>query len=318
MEAGVLHGRRRSTGLGWRGVDALIAVRRAGAKVGLGRVGGVLLLLPALALMAFLLIGLVTLISHSLHQYDTFRLKGGAFSFEQYESVWKDPHFREVLVRTLWMSGLTTVITLALAIPFAITMARSRRRWLRLALLMIAFLPILTGDITRTYGWLVVLDSNGPVAWVVEHLGLGHLSLLGTLWAVGIGTVQVLLPLAILIILPAVMLIDPDLAAAAETMGARPRHVFLRITLPQLRLALFGAAAVCFTMGMNEFANPALLGEGVRDYVGNLLYATYLILPNPYKGAALGIIMLVVIALGVALITACGRLLDRRRRGAAA
>ena len=318
MEAGALHGRRRSTGLGWRGVDLLISVRRAGAAIGLGRVGGLLLLLPALALMAFLLIGMVVLVSHSLHQYDTFRLKAGAFSFEQYRSVFDDPHFREVLVRTLWMSVLTTSITLVLAVPFAITMARTRHRWVRLALLVIAFLPILTGDITRTYGWLVVLDSNGPVAWVVEHLGLGRLSLLGTLWAVGIGTVQVLLPLAILIILPAVMLVNPDLAAAAQTMGARPRQVFARVLLPQLRPALFGAAAVCFTMGMNEFANPALLGEGVRDYLGNLLYSTYLILPNPYKGAALGIVMLVVIALGVGLIIACGRLVGRRRRGAAA
>lgn len=317
MEAGTLRGRRPSAGLGWRTVDVLIAVRRAGARLGLGRVGGLLLLLPALALMSFLLIGLVTLVSHSLHDYDTFLLRQGAFGLAQYRSVIDDQHFREVLVRTLLMSVVTTLVTLALAVPFAVTMARTPRRWLRLALLIVAFLPILTGDITRTYGWLVVLDSNGPIAWVVERLGLGHLQLLGTLWAVGIGTVQVLLPLAILILLPAVMLIDPDFAAAAQTMGARPRQVFARILLPQLRLALFGAGAVCFTMAMNEFANPALLGEGVRDYLGNLLYSTYLILPDPYKGAALGIVMLVVIVLGVGLIVACGRLLERHRQGRA-
>jgi len=178
---------------------------------------------------------------------------------------------------------------------------------------VIAFLPILTGDITRTYGWLVVLDNNGPVAWLVEQLGLGQLSILGTLWAVGIGTVQVLLPLAILIVLPAVVAIDPNLADAAETMGARPRQVFRTVLLPQLRVALFAAAAVSFTVAMNEFANPALLGQGLRDYLGNLLYSTYLVLPNPYKGAALGMIMLVAILIGVGLITGVGRLLERRR-----
>jgi len=148
---------------------------------------------------------------------------------------------------------------------------------------------------------------------VVEQVGLGQLSILGTLWAVGIGTVQVLLPLAILIVLPAVVAIDPNLSDAAETMGARPRQVFRTVLLPQLRIALFAAAAVCFTVAMNEFANPALLGQGLRDYLGNLLYSTYLVLPNPYKGAALGMIMLVVILVGVGLITAVGRLLERRR-----
>jgi ABC-type Fe3+ transport system permease subunit len=111
-----------------------------------------------------------------------------------------------------------------------------------------------------------------------------------------------------------VLLIDLDLSEAARTMGARPRQVFTRVLLPQLRPALFGAGAVCFAMAMNEFANPALLGQGVRDYVGNVLYSTYLILPNPYEGAALGIVMLVVIALGVGLITACGRLVESRLR----
>ena len=313
MEVATLRGRRPSRGLGWHLVDALIGVRRAGARIGLGRVGGLLLLLPAAALMAFLIAGLVTLVSHSLHEYDTFLLEEGKLSTDQYRSVLEDRHFREVLVRTVTMSLLTTAVTLALAVPFALTMARTRRRWLRLALLVIAFLPILTGDITRTYGWLVVLDGNGPLAWLVETVGLGKLSILGTLWAVGIGTVQVLLPLAILIVLPAVVAIDPHLADAAETMGARPWQVFRSVLLPQLRLALFGAGAVCFTMAMNEFANPALLGQGLRDYLGNLLFSTYLVQPNPYKGAALGMIMLVVILLGVGLITAAGRLFDHRR-----
>jgi putative spermidine/putrescine transport system permease protein len=312
MDAAVGLERNSSRGLGWRTVDALIALRRTGERLRLRGASGVLLLLPALALMSFLLAGLIVLIIHSVHKYDTFLLRQGRVSFSQYTTIFDDAHFREVLVRTLLMALVTTIATLALAAPFAVTMAHTARRWLKLTLLVVAFLPILTGDITRTYGWLVVLGANGPVAWIVAKLGLGHLSLLGTLWAVGIGTVQVLLPIAILILLPGVLLIDADLADAARTMGAKPRQVFARVLLPQLRPALFGAAAVCFAMAMNEFANPALLGEGVRDYVGNLLFSTYLILPNPYEGAALGIVMLVVIALGVGAIIACGRLLEAR------
>jgi putative spermidine/putrescine transport system permease protein len=297
----------------WRVVDALIVLRRRGSGLGLSRFGTALLLLPALMLVGFLAVGLGILVSHSLHHYDTFTLEQGSTSTAQYTTVLGNSYFHTILWRTLRMAVFTTVATLALAVPFAVTMARTRRRSIRLLLLVIVFLPILTGDITRTYGWLVMLDAHGPIAWVVGKLGLGDFEVLGTLWAVGIGMVQVLLPIAILVLLPAVLMIDPDLEDAARTLGASPTRVFFRVTLPQLRVALSGAAAVCFALAMNEFANPALLGQGVRNYLGNYLYSTYLILPNPYRGAAVGVIMLVVIAVGAGLILAFGRLPEIRR-----
>jgi putative spermidine/putrescine transport system permease protein len=297
----------------WKLVDGLIAMRRRANRLGLSRFGTGLLLLPAFALIAFLAIGLGILAWHSLHHYDTFTLKQGSVSTAQYTTTIGDSYFQEILWRTLRMAVITTAVTLALALPFAVTMARTRRRSVRLVLLIIVFLPILTGDITRTYGWLVVLDAHGPIAWIVGHLGLGHFNVLGTLWAVGIGTVQVLLPIAILVLLPAVLLIDPDLEDAARTLGASPAKVFFRVTVPQLRLPLIGAAAVCFALAMNEFANPALLGQGVRNFLGNFLYSTYLILPNPYRGAAVGVIMLAVIALGAGATLSLGRFLDARR-----
>jgi ABC-type spermidine/putrescine transport system permease subunit I len=122
------------------------------------------------------------------------------------------------------------------------------------------------------------------------------------------------LPIAVHELLPAAVLIDDELEDAARTLGARPRRVFTRVVLPQLRGGLTGAAAVCFAMAMTEFANPQLLGLGVRDYVGNLLYATYLGNENPARGAAIGLLMLATVAIGVALILAAGRVRAIRRR----
>jgi ABC-type spermidine/putrescine transport system permease subunit I len=269
---------------------------------------------PALALAGLLVAGLAVMASRSVHSYDTFLARQGGLSLEQYGDVFENEQFREVMQRTVVMAFVTTTGALTLAVPFAITMARTSRRALRLALLVIVFLPVLTGDITRTYGWLVVLEPQGPVSWVAEQLGLGRLDILGTLWAVGIGTVQVQLPIAVLVMLPGVVLIDQELENAARTLGASPRKVFTRVVLPQLRGPLVGAAAVCFALAMTEFANPQLLGQGVRDYVGNLLYATYLGNENPARGAAIGLLMLATVAIGVALILAVGRAARLRRR----
>jgi putative spermidine/putrescine transport system permease protein len=315
METATVRGRRRSSGIGWRSVDALIGLRRRAARIGLSRVAGLLLLVPGIALAALLVAGLVVMVSRSLHSYDTFLAQQGSFSLEQYDEVLGNEQFREVLQRTVLMALVTSTAAIALAVPFAMTMVRTGSRALRLGLLVIVFLPILTGDITRTYGWLVVLQPDGPVSWVVEQLGFGRLQILGTLWAVGIGTVQVQLPIAVLVVLPGVVLIDRELEDAGRTLGATPRRIFTRVVLPQLRVAITGAAAICFAMAMTEFANPQLLGQGLRDYVGNFLYATYLNNENPSRGAAVGLLMLLTVLIGVGLILAVSRATGLRRRG---
>jgi putative spermidine/putrescine transport system permease protein len=311
-----LKSRGQSVGLRWRCVDFLIKVRRAGARLPLGGFWPVLLLAPALALVGLLIAGLGGLIWDSLHEFDTLLAEPGDFSFTQYGDVLSDPYFHTIFLRTVTMAIATTTVALMLAVPFALTMARTHRRWLRLALLVIVFLPILTGDITRTYGWLVVLGPEGPLAWLLEPFGVESVKLIGTLWAVGIGTVQVLLPVAILILLPAVISVSEELEDAARTMGARPRQVFFRVTLPQLRGAITGAAAVGFALAMTEFANPALLGAGLKSYVSNYLYSAYLQQDNAAEGATIGVILLVSVIIGVTIILTAGRLLSRRGRPA--
>jgi putative spermidine/putrescine transport system permease protein len=177
----------------------------------------------------------------------------------------------------------------------------------RLVLLIVMFVPMLTGDITRTYGLLVTLGANGPVAWVTSAVGLGTPQLLGTLWAIGLGIVQILLPVAVVILLPAILRIDPELGMAAATMGASPKAVFARVTLPLLRPAIVAALATDFALTMAAFADPAILGRGLKGFVGTFLQDRYLTLGNPPQGAAIGMILILVVSVGTAVILAAGR-----------
>ena len=167
-------------------------------------------------------------------------------------------------------------------------------------------MPILTGDIARAYGWLVILGREGhPLAH--RAIGLGRPELLGTLWAVGIGTVQILVPLSVLILLPAFQRVDDQLEQAAATLGARPWRVWTGVILPLIRPGIAGAAAVSITVSMTEFANPGLLGQGVRDYVANLVQSVVLGRDNVYLGSAIGLALLVVVMVLVTLILVIGQ-----------
>lgn len=290
----------------WRLVDALITVRGAFGAVVPTRLSRVVALVPGLLLAASLVAGLGVLLWSSLHSYDSFLAVQGDLSLTQYTDLAADPQFHTVLARSLTMAVLAPLVAVAIAIPYALTLTRVRRRWLRLALLIGVFVPLLTGDITRTFGLLVTIGPGGPLEW------LTGLRLVGGLWGIGIGIVQILLPAAVIVLLPAVLRINPELSSAAATLGAKPHTVFLRITLPQLRVGIVAAFAACFALTMAAFADPAILGRGLNNFVSNFLQDRYLGLGNPAQGAAIGIALLLIVSLGTAVILVLGR--ARRRR----
>jgi putative spermidine/putrescine transport system permease protein len=298
----------------WRIVDGLISTRVLFARIAPERLRRVVPLAPALLLVGSLVIGLGALAWRSLHAYDSFLAIQGGWSFTQYGTVLTDPQFHTVLQRTLLIAVITPIVAVAIGVPYAMTLTRCKRRWVRLLLLIGVFVPLLTGDITRTYGLLVAIGPNGPLDWITSTVGLGSPHLLGTLWAIGIGIVQILLPAAVVVLLPSVLRIDPELGSAAMTLGASPRTVFLRITLPQLRTGIVAALAACFALAMASFADPAILGRGLMNFVSNFLQDRYLTLGSPPQGAAIGILLLVIVSVGTALILALGRARRRRSR----
>ena len=222
----------RDVGVRWRLIDALITLRRSPVARPLARLRPLLLLMPGLALIAVLGVGLGGLVWSSLHRFDTFLAVQGRFSFTQYSQALSDPQFKTVFVRTISMAALTAVVSVALALPFSLALARAKSRTKRLTLMLIIFVPYLTGDITRTFGWLATLGPNGPAAWIASGLGMTLPPLIGTLWAVGLGTVQVLIPAAVVILLPAVLRLDPELEEASSTLGARPYRTSFRSRSP--------------------------------------------------------------------------------------
>jgi putative spermidine/putrescine transport system permease protein len=306
-------GRPDRVPFGWRFVDGLISIRRSAVGRSVRKAAPVLLVVPALALVGLLAAGIGFLAWASLHSYDTFLGLQGKFSLSEYSAIVHDRQFQTDLVRTLTMACITAVVAVLLAIPFSLVMARSRRRGTRLALMVVIFVPYLTGDITRTFGWLAVLGPHGPLAWICDRIGVTPPNLIGTLWAIGLGTVQVLLPAGVVILLPAVLRLDTELENAASTLGARPYKTFFYITLPQLRIGAFGALAACWMLAMGDFADPQILGQGLKDYLANFLQNRYLAIGNPPQGAATGVILIALVTLGAGLILVLGRVRVRRR-----
>ena len=273
------------------------------------------MVIPAALAVSVLAISLGYLGWRSLHSFDPFLYEQGSFSLSNLIEAVSDPFYHTVYIRTLLGSVIVTVISVALALPLAYAMVHTRSRTIRSLLLLASVIPFLVGEIVRGYSWLVVLGSNGAVPWLSRHLGLGSLDLMGTFPGVLLGLIQLMIPLCALTLLPAVRGIDPEIEQAAAVMGARPFTVWRKVIIPLVRPGLLGATALSFALSMTSFAIPALIGRGVENFAANTIYDVYLRASDVNMGAALAMVIVVLVVIGIGLIYWLGKDREWSMRG---
>ncbi len=93
------------------------------------------------------------------------------------------------------------------------------------------------GLVIRAYGWLVILGENGLLNSVLTSIGFDSIRFLGTVPAVIIGALQIMIPYAVLMLAPAIESIDREMELAAQNLGANTfdmfRHVVIPLAMPE-------------------------------------------------------------------------------------
>jgi len=302
---------------GWRIIDGVVALRRIARIDRLERARPYIMLAPAVLLVSLLAIGLLYLGWLSIHAFDAFLFEQGPFSLEQYRRLIEPPSgpfYRQTLSRTLSISILVTAVSLVMGMPVAYFIVRTRSRVWRVATLVLLLVPFLMGEIVRAFGWFLVLGNRGLLAWVQSWFGSSG-GILGTELAIVIGMMQVSIPLATLLILPAITRIPPDLERAAETLGAPPSRVWRHVLVPLARPGIAGGAAVVLLLNLAEFDMPAILGLGRLPFVANVIRDVYTLQANLYLGSAFSLVLLMISIVLVSGLIIAGGVSRRSRRG---
>jgi putative spermidine/putrescine transport system permease protein len=182
--------------------------------------------------------------------------------------------YARVFVDSLAFAGITALCNLVLGYPLAYALVRSRSTLLKSVIMIITISPLFTGDIVRTYAWLIVLGKNGFINSVLRDLGLiaAPLDILYTPLAVVIALVQYSMPVMVIILAAAISHIDVDYERAAAIHGASPLRVFLRITLPLSAPGIVSGLITIFAWTLSAFATPQLVGGGKVNMVANMVY----------------------------------------------
>jgi putrescine transport system permease protein len=191
------------------------------------------------------------------------------FTLDNLGLVATDPIYRDALLRSLQVAGLSTMICLVIGFPMALAICRTPPAW-RNPLLLAVMLPFWTGFLMRINALIGLLADDG---FIVRALG-GH-RLLYTDAAMYIGIVYTYLPFMVLPLYARLSRLDPSLTEAAADLGAPPWRVFLRVTLPLSLPGVAAGAALVFVPAIGEYVIPALLGGPRAQLIGQVLWEEF-------------------------------------------
>jgi spermidine/putrescine transport system permease protein len=288
-------------------IDAAIAIEPASGKPPLfrwvmqapGAVVSFLLILFALALVIFL-----------AFRSNDGSLLGAGISLGNFATIFTDPLYWLVTLRSLAIAGLVTLATVITAYPIAYYLAfhAGERRNL---ILFLVTLPFWTSYLLRVFAWKIVLAYNGVLNSALILTGITSeptLTFLNTPAAVVLTLAHAYAPFAILPIYVALETIPRSLMEAASDLGARPFVTFWRVILPNSMPGVLAAALVVFVPTVGDYVTPALVGGPASTMIGSLIQAQFGKANDWPFGSALVVVVMVVILAVVLLV----RLADRK------
>lgn len=223
----------------------------------------------------------------------------GETTLANYARFVSQPFYYGTLIKTVWVAGLTTLITalIGFALALVIWTAPPRRRgfWM-----LVALSPLLVNIVTRTYGWMILLGDRGLINRVLMATGLTEapVPMMYTSGAVIVGLVHVFLPFMALCILTSLDKIDPMVPEAARTLGASAATILREILLPLSIPGLASGITIVFSLAISSYVTPALMGGSRSGMLTTFIYQQFAVTFDWRFGA-----VLVTMLLGVTLVT---------------
>ena len=204
-----------------------------------------------------------------------------------------NPAYLAVAWRTLWISLLTTVICLLLALPTGFFVARASEKW-RNKLLLLIIIPFWTSFLVRIFAWKTLLHPEGLIKKLFVLLGAAspESTLLYRPGAVVLIMVYTFLPFTILPIYAAAEKFDFRIIEAARDLGAKSHQAFLRVFLPGIRRGLLTAVLVVFIPALGSYIIPDLVGGPGSEMLGNKIAQRVFVDRNLPQAGALSVILI--------------------------
>ena len=228
----------------------------------------------------------------------------GLFSLDNLSKIFTGA-FPRIFLRSVWYSLVASLICLVIGYPVAYFIARQRPGVQRFLYLLV-MLPMCMSFLLRTLAWVGLLRDTGIINQFLGLFGIGPLPLIRTTGAVILGMVYNYLPYMILPLYTVIMKIDPLLIEAAEDLGCSSRHVFARVILPLSMPGIISGITMVFVPAVSTFYISQKLGSTGTTLIGDVIESQFKTAYNPNLGAAMSLILMVLIFVCVSIMNRFG------------
>ncbi len=253
-------------------------------------------------LVLFFVIPSVIIFAYAFKPYDIY---GAVVDGWTLGTFWHllDYNLLVLLWRTFWLSALTTIICLLVALPMGYQLMTTPKKWRNLLLMMI-IVPFWSSFLIRIFAWKALLHPEGMVHQILETFGIiaPETTLLYNSLTVLFVMVYNFLPFAVLPIFAAASKFDFNLLEAAIDLGASQLQAFVKIFIPGIRRGLITAAIMVFIPAIGTYVIPDLVGGTNSEMLGNKIAQKTFVERNLPQASALSAILIAVIFIPMWLI----------------
>lgn len=221
----------------------------------------------------------------------------GSFTTAKYVAAYTDPFLLEVTFNTVAFVLGSSLFSTALAVFLAYLNTRTNMP-MKGVFTVLSIVPMMIPHLLFSVSWALLLNpSNGLInMFLQDTLGLQEAPLnIYSLWGMILVEGLLNMPVAYLIIAPAMASFDVSMEESSRVFGGGLWRTLVRITLPILRPAIMAAFILAIVRALASYAVPRVLGTPGRVDV----LATYLFemistgfAPDYGKAAALGMSVL--------------------------
>jgi thiamine transport system permease protein len=217
----------------------------------------------------------------------------GVLDLDPLRFVLTDPSMRHVIWFTVWQATVSTVLTVAIALPGAYVLTRYEFPGRSLVRALVT-MPFVLPTVVVGTAFAALLGPGGP---------LGTLGLDQTVWAILIAHVFFNYAVVVRTVGGLWAHLDPEQEDAARMLGASRWRAFTAVTLPALRPAIATASAVVFLFTFTSFGVILILGGPRYATIETEIYRQTAQLLNLPLAAALTLVQLAAVA-GLLAVTA--------------
>ncbi|WP_264480686.1 ABC transporter permease [Psychrobacter sp. I-STPA6b] len=265
----------------------------AKAKPHMAVLSSYLVLLPFFILVVLFLLAPLGWVVINAFKDDT-----GGYTFAYMSRIFSNAFYMQSISNSLKLSLYSSVLGLLIGLQGAYSLYSIRDS--RLGRALVSFNSLLSNfsGVPLAFAMMIVFGSSGVVTLILSRLGIDDLVDIYSYQGIMLSYVYFQIPLAILLLYPAIESLKKDWQESAYLLGASFSQYFLKVGLPVLAPALMGTFIILFANALGAYATAYALTSGSLNIlpirISSLIAGNLTLEPN--MAAALALILVVLMA----------------------